>query len=705
MIKVEKLNFSFDKQIIFSDVSFSLSKNGVYILQGENGSGKTTLLKLLMGYFLPKEGSIQIGEINLNKNSTKEEIMLVRNKVAYLSQDNDFISFLNAQENASIFNILNYGKLDDLKLLEHGKFKNRKNNELSSGEKVLISIERLLNENKEIILLDECSDFLDDKNTKTIISKIKDLGKNKLVIIVSHDPRINKYFKQYIRIENNQILSTQDINILNDISGNSEIKSKRKKLFYPSIRLIKNNKIYILLLTLLMLVFNVFYFGGSNYITYPKKDFFESTITPGTYLLSKDKKIQSIIINDMEMDVSSQIRVHNLTKEDNKLIIDHFNVKYYDSMYFKRILIGKGDGSFHIPTARYEILTDRGDIKNGMYNFHSLFKIPCVKDELISEEYIYQNDIYENIEYIDSIELYGALWENSLVSFSSKEGVTKLLNDYGKISFLSPSMFEQKYSVTLNKEIQNNELYYSSFLQEYYTNQPLSFMDYSKIDLRKYFTSFYNLNDVFVSSQLVKDDHIQKYLKRNEVLISEECFNKIINKIDYKNAPIIEVDEKNKRDFISFYNRYNYIPSDRSGYVEMNKSYSDFSYDYETYAMYYLVMMFLFLTCECAIIYIFTYTYYERQKNNILVLSRYLKLKDTLVLFLAPFILSILISFILGMAMSIPILSNYYTSRDYFIPNVPINIFETFIVLGFNLLVLGFVNLVLLVNIKKSKNK
>lgn len=83
MIKVDRLNFSFDKQIIFSDVSFSLNSYGVYVLQGENGSGKTTLLKLLMGYFLPQEGNIQIDGINLNKDSSKEDVILVRNKVAY----------------------------------------------------------------------------------------------------------------------------------------------------------------------------------------------------------------------------------------------------------------------------------------------------------------------------------------------------------------------------------------------------------------------------------------------------------------------------------------------------------------------------------------------------------------------------------------------------------------------------------------------
>ena len=231
MIKVDRLNFSFDKQIIFSDVSFSLNSYGVYVLQGENGSGKTTLLKLLMGYFLPQEGNIQIDGINLNKDSSKEDVIQVRNKVAYLSQDNDFISFLNVQENVSIFNILNQGKLNDLKLLDHDEFKNRKGSELSSGEKVLISIERLINENKKIILLDECSDFLDDKNTKTIISKIKELGKSRLVIIVSHDPRIIKCFKQYIRIENNNILSSFDVNVSSDVSENIEIKSKKKNYF------------------------------------------------------------------------------------------------------------------------------------------------------------------------------------------------------------------------------------------------------------------------------------------------------------------------------------------------------------------------------------------------------------------------------------------------------------------------------------------
>lgn len=60
---------------------------------------------------------------------------------------------------------------------------------MSNGEKVLITLERAINENKNIILLDECSDFLDDYNTNIIIDSIKKISDKSLIIIVSHDEK------------------------------------------------------------------------------------------------------------------------------------------------------------------------------------------------------------------------------------------------------------------------------------------------------------------------------------------------------------------------------------------------------------------------------------------------------------------------------------------------------------------------------------
>ena len=70
---------------------------------------------------------------------------------------------------------------------------NQKANTLSGGEELLLALDNAFNQNKKIYLLDEVTSNLDDNNFKTVIEKLINISASSLVIIVSHDERINSY--------------------------------------------------------------------------------------------------------------------------------------------------------------------------------------------------------------------------------------------------------------------------------------------------------------------------------------------------------------------------------------------------------------------------------------------------------------------------------------------------------------------------------
>lgn len=109
----------------------------------------------------------------------------VRNqRISYIMPKNNLLSFLNVLDNITYLN----PDFDDslIKNIDRSKAIN----ELSGGEKLLVTLTRTLNSSKDIIILDEITSQLDKAHTLLVLNYLKKLQKDKLIIFISHDIRV-----------------------------------------------------------------------------------------------------------------------------------------------------------------------------------------------------------------------------------------------------------------------------------------------------------------------------------------------------------------------------------------------------------------------------------------------------------------------------------------------------------------------------------
>lgn len=205
MLSFINLNKSFNKQVVLNNTSFELGTKGLYVFKADNGSGKTTFAKILSGE-ISFDGSIKINdEVFTNKNRSK-----LIDKVFYVDQKNNYVTYLNEGENRVLSK-----ELFSHEKKPFSKVSNKKVTVLSDGEKNLMVLENVFNSNKDIIIFDEVTAFLDDKNYSLFIDKLNLLSKEKLIIFITHDDRIDITKFNSLTIINKKI-------VVNNMDKNNE---------------------------------------------------------------------------------------------------------------------------------------------------------------------------------------------------------------------------------------------------------------------------------------------------------------------------------------------------------------------------------------------------------------------------------------------------------------------------------------------------
>ena len=212
-IDVENVSFAYGEEQILSDVSLSVKKGEILGIHGRSGSGKSTLLKLLMRFYDPKSGSIQINGESLPNINTRS----LRDNMAYITQqtyifnetieenirlarrDATLEEIMEAAKKASIHDfILSLPEGYQTKMTELG-------GNLSDGEKQRIGIARAFLHNAPIILLDEPTSNLDSLNEAMILKSLLNVKVEKLIILVSHRQSTMAICDQVIGIENGRM--------------------------------------------------------------------------------------------------------------------------------------------------------------------------------------------------------------------------------------------------------------------------------------------------------------------------------------------------------------------------------------------------------------------------------------------------------------------------------------------------------------------
>ncbi len=222
-IKVEKLskNFINNKVVVnvLNNLNLNLETGKIIALVGPSGSGKSTLLHLLALLDKPTNGKITIlGEPTQNITENKRN-QLIRNHISIIFQNNNLLLDFTAVENVAMPLIIrnkNYNSSikeaeSYLRKVNLGHRLNHFPSDLSGGEQQRVAIARSLISDTKIILADEPTGNLDNKNSSEVLSYFLKLKqKNKIVLIATHNREIAKKADYTLSIRDGIIKSSNE---------------------------------------------------------------------------------------------------------------------------------------------------------------------------------------------------------------------------------------------------------------------------------------------------------------------------------------------------------------------------------------------------------------------------------------------------------------------------------------------------------------
>ncbi len=190
-VRFDNVYFAYDKEDVLRGVDFEVNSGETIAFVGSTGSGKSTIINLLLNFYSPRVGSIYLDGINIkdvNKHSLREQMAVVLQDAFIFETDIEDNIKLNRDE----FSERDVKKaLIDVggeSLVKRG-IKQRifeKGNNLSQGEKQLISFARAHIRNPKILILDEATSNVDTDTEKLIQRGIKKLKENRTTFIIAH---------------------------------------------------------------------------------------------------------------------------------------------------------------------------------------------------------------------------------------------------------------------------------------------------------------------------------------------------------------------------------------------------------------------------------------------------------------------------------------------------------------------------------------
>ncbi len=227
MLTINSISKKFRNTTALDNVSIRFPKKGIVFITGKSGCGKSTLLNILGGLERYDSGDIRINGKS-SKDFKNQDWDYYRNTyIGFIFQDFNLIDDITVFDNVKLALNLQ-GSSDEKsnkltnKLLKQVELYDKKDNlasELSGGQKQRVAIARALVKNPDIILADEPTGNLDSKTSTVILDILKEMSKDRLVIMVTHD---TEYSEKYA----DRIIELKDGRILNDSLKNSNKKSK-----------------------------------------------------------------------------------------------------------------------------------------------------------------------------------------------------------------------------------------------------------------------------------------------------------------------------------------------------------------------------------------------------------------------------------------------------------------------------------------------
>jgi len=228
------------KQQVLKGIDVIFRRNEFASILGASGSGKTTLLNIIGGLDKYDSGDLIIENVSTKKYNDRDWDSYRNHRVGFIFQSYNLISHQSVLSNVEIaLSLSGVSKkerrkrsIDALTKVGLSEHINKKPNQLSGGQMQRVAIARALVNNPEIILADEPTGALDSETSIQIMELLKEIAKDKLVIMVTHNPELAEQYSTRI-IELKDGLIIKDSNPCNCL----EEKNKNKTISKTSISL------------------------------------------------------------------------------------------------------------------------------------------------------------------------------------------------------------------------------------------------------------------------------------------------------------------------------------------------------------------------------------------------------------------------------------------------------------------------------------
>ncbi len=184
-IAVQHLSKSFGPQVALNDVSFTIKKGEIVGFLGPNGAGKSTLMKILTTYHKADAGSAAVNEHNVETAARK-----VQRSIGYLPEHNPLYLDLYVREylafNAQVYSVSKERIEEVIAQTGLTPEANKKIAHLSKGYRQRVGLAAALLHDPEVLILDEPTTGLDPNQLQDIRKLIRDIGRNKTILLSTH---------------------------------------------------------------------------------------------------------------------------------------------------------------------------------------------------------------------------------------------------------------------------------------------------------------------------------------------------------------------------------------------------------------------------------------------------------------------------------------------------------------------------------------
>ena len=225
-ISVNSLTKIYESQKAVDHISFQIKKGEIVGFLGPNGAGKSTTMKMICGYLPPTEGSAEVCGFDIQK-----DVMEVRKRIGYLPESNPLYHDMYVREflefSAGIHQLGSNAKarIEEMILITGlAKEAHKKIGALSKGYKQRVGLAQAMLHNPEVLILDEPTSGLDPNQLVEIRDLIKNIGKEKTVLLSTHIMQeVQAMCSRVIIINNGQIVADDSIEHIQEANTGKNI--------------------------------------------------------------------------------------------------------------------------------------------------------------------------------------------------------------------------------------------------------------------------------------------------------------------------------------------------------------------------------------------------------------------------------------------------------------------------------------------------